>query len=179
MIGRPTLRAVIVTVALVAAWCGLWGSVSIANVLGGLAVSVVVLASGLGPGTDGGIRFAPLLQLTWLVLVDLAASTANVAWEVLTKTDHTEEAIVAVETPIGSRAHMLVLVVAITLTPGTAVVDAKGADEHGPGTLYLHLLHVDRREATAEHVRKLARLACAALPVPDADNTGQPRDVIR
>ena len=37
------------------------------------------------------------------------------------------------------------------------------------GTLYLHLLHSDRRESVTEHVRELAELACRALPTQPAD----------
>jgi hypothetical protein len=41
------------------------------------------------------------------------------------------------------------------------VVDA----DPDTGTLYLHLLHNDRRAATIEHVGQLTRLACDALPI--------------
>ena len=32
--------------------------------------------------------------------------------------------------------------------------------------IYLHILHAERAEATAEHVQELADLACCALPMP-------------
>lgn len=155
---RP--RPLIAIAALTLVWCGLWGEVTAANVAAGLVVALGVMALGVGTPGFGGIRAVPLARLLWLVAVDLAKSTISVAREILTPTDHTKEAIIAVDVGPESRDHLLLLIVAITLTPGTAVVDA----DRDTGILYLHLLHYDHRAATIEHVRKLSRLACAALP---------------
>jgi multicomponent Na+:H+ antiporter subunit E len=156
-----TPRRFLVVALLVAAWCALWGSVSVANVLSGTLVAV---AATLFAGVDreaGGLRIVPLLHFVWLVLVDLIVSTVHVAWEILTPTDHTDEAIIAVDTQIGARSHFLMLVVAITVTPGTAVIDS----DADTGRLYLHLLHAEKATEIEAHVRQLAELACRALPV--------------
>jgi multicomponent Na+:H+ antiporter subunit E len=158
-----TSRRLLTVALLVAAWCALWGSVSVANVLSGTFVAV---AATLFAGVDrnaGGLRIVPLLHFVWLVLVDLVVSTVHVAWEILTPTDHTDEAIVAVDTQLGSRSHFLMLVVAITVTPGTAVIDSDG----DTGRLYLHLLHAEKAPEIELHVRQLAELACRALPVSE------------
>ena len=156
-----TPRRLLTVALLVAAWCALWGSVSVANVLSGTFVAV---AATIFAGVDrnaGGLHIVPLLHFVWLVVVDLVVSTAHVAWEILTPTDHTDEAIIAVDTQIGSRAHFLMLVVAITVTPGTAVIDS----DADTGRLYLHLLHAEKPSEIEQHVRQLAELACRALPV--------------
>ena len=101
-----------------------------------------------------------------LVAVDLVVSTFTVAREILTPTDYTDEAIIAVPVPGETRSHLLMLIVAVTVTPGTAVVDT----DPDTGTLYLHLLHADRSEQTTAHVTELAQLACRALPVPSDHN---------
>ncbi len=157
-----TLRRFLTIIALALAWCGLWQSISFANVVGGIALGGAVTYSGLGTSGRGGIRLLPLARLFVLVTADLVASTVNVAVEIVTPQDRTEEGIIAVPVPGESRQHLLLLIVAITLTPGTAVVDA----DPDTGTLYLHLLHIDRSEATVEHVNRLAALACEALPLP-------------
>lgn len=162
-------RRLITIVLLVAAWCAMWRTVSIANVLSGTLLAVAVLAGGLGTPNRGSIRIVPLLRFGGLVALDLVLATVNVAKEVLTPTDYTEESIVAVHLPEESRRHLLLLVVAVTVTPGTAVVDT----DPDTGTLYLHLLHHDRKEETVEHVVKLAELACAALPVGDSPFTAE------
>ncbi len=147
--------------ALAAAWCGLWRELSLANLATGVVIAVAILVSGVAMNGRVGIRPRPLARLAGLVAIDLARSTVSVAHEILTPTDYTDEAIIAVEVP-GCRHHLLLLVVAITLTPGTAVVDT----DPGAETLYLHLLHNDRRDATVAHVEELARLAALALPSP-------------
>ena len=156
-----TPRRLATLALLVIAWCALWGSVSAANVLSGTVIAVAAtLFSGVDR-TTGGLRIVPLLYFVWLVAVDLDVSTASVAWEVLTPTDYTDEAIIAVDIDIGSRSHFLMLVVAITVTPGTAVIDS----DADTGRLYLHLLHAEKAPAIEQHVRRLAELACRALPV--------------
>ncbi len=166
------LRGLATVCALIASWVALWGAVSVANVASGAVVAIVISSLGFGPPGRGGIRPGPLFRFAGLVLIDLLKSTWSVAYEILTPTDHTDESIVAVAVPAESRSHLLLLVVAVTLTPGTAVVDT----DRDNATLYLHLLHHTRAESTAAHLLKLAELACRALPDQDraraADSTG-------
>ncbi len=158
------IRRIATVTTLVIAWCALWGNASVANVASGLVLAIGVVLLDIGPPGRGGVRLVPLARFFGLVFVDLVTSTFTVLWEVLTPTDRTEESIVAVPLPGETRAHLLLLVVAITVTPGTAVVDT----DPDTGTLYLHLLHDRRRAATVAHVERLAELACAALPVEPA-----------
>ena len=161
--GPFSRRRLLSTVMLALAWCALWGSISVANAASGLVVGFLASARLVGTDGTGGIRVKPLLHFGALVAIDLAQSTVSVAREILTPTDYTEEGIVAVDVPPGTRAHLLLLIVAVTVTPGTAVVDA----DPDTGRLYLHLLHLDRAEDTVEHVLELAELACRALPMND------------
>jgi multicomponent Na+:H+ antiporter subunit E len=108
----------------------------------------------------------PLVQFVWLVAVDLVVSTVQVAWEILTPTDYTDEAIIAVDTRIDARSHFLMLVVAITVTPGTAVVDA----DVDTGRFYLHVLHAEKAPEIVRHVQRLAELACRALPAESSSS---------
>ena len=157
-------RRLVTLALLVAAWCALWGGISVANVLAGVVVAIAVtLVAGVQPG-HGRIRMVPLLHFVWLVTLDLVSSMVSVAWEILTPTDYTDEAIIAVDTQVESRSHLLMLVVAITVTPGTAVVDT----DADTGRFYLHLLHADKADVIVAHVQRLADLACRASPV-DAD----------
>jgi multicomponent Na+:H+ antiporter subunit E len=156
-----TPRRLLTVALLVMAWCALWGSVSVANILSGTLVAVAATVFSGVDRNAGGLRIVPLLHFVWLVGVDLVVSTAHVAWEILTPTDYTDEAIIAVDTNVESRSHFLLLVVAITVTPGTAVIDSDG----DTGRLYLHLLHAEKAPEIEQHVRHLAELACRALPV--------------
>ena len=163
ILGPFTTRRIITVALLAVGWCALWGSVSVANAASGVIVGF--LASSRLVGTDGfgGVRLGPLVHFGALVAIDLAQSTVSVAREILTPTDYTDEGIVAVDVPVDTRSHLLLVIGAVTVTPGTAVVDA----DPDRGRLYLHLLHLSRVDATVEHVIELAELACRALPVPD------------
>lgn len=158
--GFPPRRIVMIG-ALTAAWCVLWGGLSAANLLSGALSALVVTATGLGGALPGGIRPVPLARLTWVVFVDLVRSTIEVAFEILTLKDDTSESVVAVSVPPEARRHMLFYTAAITLTPGTVVVDT----DVDTGTLYIHLLHDTDVAATFAHVARLAELACLAFPL--------------
>ena len=67
---------------------------------------------------------------------------------------------IAVDLPPSSVRHHLLIVVAVTLTPGTAVVET----DPRSGTVYVHLLHVDGRAAVTRHIEELAAVADRALP---------------
>ncbi len=153
-------RRLVVIAALVAAWCALWGEATLANIASGAALATLVSGRVTGNASRGRIGLGPLLRFGALVAADLVMATIGVAREILTPTDRTDEAIIAVPVPTDSRSHLLLLVIAVTLTPGTAVVDV---DADG-GTLYLHLLPGERRAATTAHVTRLAELAGHALP---------------
>ncbi len=155
-----TIRRLITLGGLTAAWCALWGSPSWANVLSGLVVAAIAMLFGSAASFGGGVRIVPLMHLIWLVVVDMIGSTVTVVREVLTPTDYTDEAIIALELPPGGEGHLLLLFVAITVTPGTAVIAA----ESDSSVLYLHVLHADRRDAVEAHVRQLADVASRALP---------------
>jgi len=163
-------RQIATLLLLVAAWCLLWRDISTANLISGAVLSWFVLWMGFGTQVRSGVRPVALVRLIALVVADLAASTVSVAREVLTPTDYTKEAVIGCQPPEGTERHWLLLVVAITLTPGTAVVDA----DPSTGTLYLHLLHADRADDTIAHVDRLATLAREAFPAPstDTDNSG-------
>jgi len=158
LVKRLSTRRAATVVALVLAWCALWGEITIANLLAGLFVSCAVMASGVGTANGGSFRLVPLIRLAGIIAVDLVVSTIGVAQEIIIPADQTNEAIIAVTVGREARKHFLLLVVAITVTPGTAVVDA----DPDTGTLYLHLLHAERRDAVADHVRQLDDCISAA-----------------
>ncbi len=163
-----TPRRLVIVATLTATWCGLWRDVSVANILAGALLTIAIIASGLGTTGRGGIRLIPLLKFTWLVLVDLTRSTSKVALDTITP-DSTKESIVAIEVGKAARHHHLLMIVAITISPGTAVVDA----DPQSGTLYVHILYRRWTESTIEHIQKLAQLAVEALPVDSDSSEGQ------
>ncbi|MEM7093391.1 MAG: Na+/H+ antiporter subunit E [Actinomycetota bacterium] len=157
---RPGMRTFLGFIALVLGWCGLWRDFSVANVLGGALVAALVLVLDVSPPGAGKVKVIPLMRFLGVVAADLVKSTIGVAAEILTVTDNTEEAIIEVTTPLHARHHLLLLVIAVTVTPGTAVVDA----DPDTGTLYLHILHYDQAAGVRRHIAQLVELADQALP---------------
>lgn len=159
---------------LVGVWCALWGEVTAANVLSGLVIVALITMSRSGPGGRGELRLLPLARFLGLAFIDLVESTVTVARQVVTPGRPTDEAVVAVSVPPLSKTHLLMLTVAVTVTPGTAVVDT----DPDTGTLYLHTLDHRRTEATSRHVERLAELAREALPPANHNGrSSQPKAV--
>lgn len=154
---KPNLRLLGMSAAIVLAWTSLWRDISWANLMSGLAIVALLLVTGLLKPTPMPLRIVPFANFIFLVVGDLLKSTWAVVYEVLTPTDYTEEGIIAVDVPPGSCDSFLMLTVAITITPGTAVVDVDRERE----ILYLHLLHLDGRDEVEAHVLELAELALA------------------
>ena len=169
--GSPLLHRIAlqapIWLVVVGLWVTLWGSWTIANVLGG-AVVATGLALLFHPGRRerlGRLRPVALARFTWYVLVSLVRSTATVAWEVLTPTDHSRPGILAVHLPSATPVVLTAVTMAIGLTPGTLVVDVG----HPPTILYVHVLHLRDPAAVRRDIARLEALALAAFGPSDAE----------
>lgn len=134
MTRRRTSAAMVAWLTLV--WVGLWGSVTAANVLGGLAVAVGLLVL-LRPGhADARAVLDPvaLLRFGARFVVDLLVSSLQVARLVLQPRIALRQGVVAVRVPDASDALLTVLADAISLTPGTLTIDV----DRGSSTLFVH-----------------------------------------
>ena len=150
-------------VGLVVIWCALWGSFSAANILGGVGVAAGLWLFGMGRSARGRVRLVPLVKLIGLVVVDLIQSTVNVARSVV-RPESIDERLVVVELPDEAYDHLLLVVTAVTLTPGTAVVDKLD----GPCRLRLHLLDGSDAEQVEAHVQQLVALTNDAFGPHDS-----------
>lgn len=155
---------------LTAVWVGLWGSVTVANVLGGVVVSLaLVLLLRLAPASGPAVVAPlPLLRFAVRFLLDLVVSSLQVVRLVLGRRIALRPAIVQVQVPGASDTLLTVLADAISLTPGTLTVDV----EPGTGTLYVHVLDVGHGSHALDRVRAdlqdQARAAVLAFGSADA-----------
>lgn len=160
MTGPVPITKVCSVALLTAVWCALWGEATVANVVSGVILASVLVVIGTLKTSSRTVRPLLLARFIGLVAVDLAKSTITVAGEVLTPADHTREAIIVVDPRPDPVEHRLLMVVAVTITPGTGVVDI----DPDTGEIYLHLLHAHKSDDVTAHVQQLNRLANAALP---------------
>ncbi|MGA9277745.1 Na+/H+ antiporter subunit E [Ilumatobacter sp.] len=177
---RQALRIPAIMLWLTILWVFLWGEVSWANVLGGIAVATaVVLFARLEKASLRPTHFHPgwavfyAISLLWQLLL----SNIRLAVEILTPSDGTHTAIIAVPIRGGSEAVINLVANSITLTPGTMTVDvwAHERDEldiDGDGiidemtagaTLYVHCIYGQDVEAVRHQVLRLEELALRAF----------------
>lgn len=146
-------------------WLLLWGDVSVANVLSGLAVSVAILVLARLPRVvtrgDDTARVHPLWTLWFIgyVFVKLVESTFLLAWEILTPTNDINTGVVAVPLRTESRIAMMVTANVITLTPGTMTIDAVGS----PTVLYVNVLHLADIDEVRRDLLKIEELSVRAF----------------
>jgi multicomponent Na+:H+ antiporter subunit E len=141
-------------------WVLLWGDVSAANVISGLAVAVGVMAL-VGGARASRVIFRPLpaVHFAAYFCFKLAEATAILAREVVTPQNNLRRGIVAV--PLSGCSDRLATLIAnaISLTPGTLTLEL----QPDPTTLYVHVLHLHDPDAVRRDIHRLEVLAVRAF----------------
>ena len=147
---------------LLAVWCALWGSITVANVLSGLAVvGLVALAfSDVGPRPAAAVQVGDLLRLVWWFVKALLASTLEVAWAVV-RSEPVKPAVIAFTMRDCSDAVVTLVGDMITLTPGTLTLDIRSDGKDS--VLYVHCLDLDDEDVIRADLDELAELAIRAF----------------
>lgn len=162
---RVTVGAVIWLTTL---WVLLWNDLSVANVMSGVGLAVVVLASSslasavrVGSDDDDRPRISPLhlAYFVGFVVVQLARSNLFLAWEIMTRKNTVRTGIIAVPMRTSSELAMLVMANVITLTPGTVTIEAK----RSPAVLYVNVLHLSDVERVRVDLRRLEGVCVRAF----------------
>jgi multicomponent Na+:H+ antiporter subunit E len=152
------------TLWLVAVWVALWGNLSVANVIGGLAVALAVqlVFPGAGPGKARRVRPWALLHLVAYFAWQLVKANAMLAWEVMTPGRRLASGVIGVRLRTDSDAITTLVANAISLTPGTLTLTVR---PDGPGCrmLYAHVLHSSDVEAVRANLVRLETLALRAF----------------
>lgn len=149
---------------LTAVWVGLWGDLSIANVLSGLALGVVVSLVFPMPPVKMRLRIRPL-RLAWLVahfLYDVVVASAQVAAKTVAPRGTLRNSVVAVNLRTPSDFVLTVVAEMSSLIPGSIVVEAR----RNTHTLYLHVLDTpdsDAVERARERTYALERRVVMAI----------------
>lgn len=149
---------------LVLVWVALWGEVTVANLLSGLAVATVLIAAfpTAGPRAGLPVRVLPALHFLGYFLVKLVEANLMVAWEVVTPRNRINEGIVRVPLRQPSDALTTLVANAVTLTPGTLTVEVERT-AGGVCALYVHVLHLRTVEAVRRDILTLEYLAVRAF----------------
>ncbi|RLK23913.1 multisubunit sodium/proton antiporter MrpE subunit [Micromonospora sp. M71_S20] len=164
---RRRNRIVAVT-GLTSVWVLLWGTLSWANLISGLVLSVVLLAVfPLPPVTFAGrIRPVPLARFWVRFLRDLVVASAQIAWLAMRIGHPPLSAIIAVPLRVNTDLNLTLTAEALSLVPGSLIIEA----DRTTGTLYVHVIGVRSREEVErfrQGVLDLEARIVAAIGSPD------------
>lgn len=151
-------------------WVGLWGSVTPANVLGGLLLGGVLLKALPVREPPARDRVSPLglLRFLGVFLLALVQSSLQVTVLVLRRRGVLHPAVIAV--PVSGAGDRLLTLVAnsISLTPGTLTLEI----DRDRRLVYVHVLDVGEGAsglpAVQRSIVRLDRAAAQALPSAEA-----------
>lgn len=152
-------------VTMTAIWVVLWSELSVANVIGGVAVATVI-ALYFDTWRDGALVIRPWRAAVFLgfFAYKLVESTLVVARTVLAPRHRVRTGIIAVPLRGCSDAVATIVADSITLTPGTLTLEV----QRDPLVLYVHALDTRDVDAVARDVRRLEVLAVRAFGDDDA-----------
>ena len=172
--------------ALSAIWVLLWGDLSWANVLSGIAIGVVVVILFPLPriATRGTLRLGPFLALVRQFVVSVFTASFQVAWMALRPARQPRGGIVGVKLRNPDDVFLTVTAEITSLVPGSVVVEA----HRRTGMLYMHVLDLQgsggpeavRRSTLDLEARVLRAFATdAVLERLGLDKPGPSRRTIR
>ncbi|MEO6989780.1 MAG: Na+/H+ antiporter subunit E [Aquihabitans sp.] len=149
-------------ILLLAIWLLLWGSLTVANVVSGIAVVLVVVA--ILPDARIWQRPPPMRPVATArfglrIAVDLFKANWVVTREILTPASSINTGVVAVPVPHCSDGVLTLVANVLALTPGTMPLEVTRT----PPVIYVHILHLHDLEAVRHDVRTLSDLAIRAF----------------
>jgi multicomponent Na+:H+ antiporter subunit E len=148
---------------LVVIWVLAWGSLSVANVLSGLAVAGVMLW--LAPDTFPGVRrpasvrVGAVVRFVAYVAAQVIVSNLALSRVVLARRSRIRTGVMAVPLPELSDGLLTLVVNVMALSPGTIPLQLT----REPRVLYVHVLQMDDIEASRRQVERLVDLAWRAF----------------
>lgn len=140
-------------VFIVAIWNLLWGNFSIANVLSGLLIAVLVLAVFPLPPVHFTGRPRPLGILTTAArfVSDLVAASVQVAWLAVRPGPPPRSAVIKVDLYSDSDLYLTLTAEFVSLVPGSVVIEVRRATS----TLFVHIIDVDDMDDIAAARRRV------------------------
>ena len=156
---------------LVVLWVAFWHDLSVANVMSGLLVGILVMVSaGVVMPPDDDVRHRarvrPIATAFFVVYVAYKLVLANLylAWEIVTPRNKIVVGVVAV--PMRTESSLVANAVAnvITLTPGSITIESLGS----PPVLYVNVMHLHDVEGVRRDLLRIEELAVRAFGSPAA-----------
>ena len=150
-------------------WVALWGDLSVANVVSGLLIGLVVLGVSRQPrlirrGTDDNPRVSPFAMAYFglYVLYKLGQANLILAWEIIRPRSRVLTSVVEVRLRTDNELVRNVVANVITLTPGTITFEVRAE----PPALYVNVFRLDDIDRVRGDVLRIEELAVKAFGSP-------------
>lgn len=164
---------VLVWLALV--WIALWGHITVANILGGLAVGAVVMLVMPLPGVpvQGWVRPLALLKLIGVSLYYAAESSLQVSWFSVRPGPPPIAGVLRVYFSFKSDLVLVLCVNLLNLIPGTVVLEI----DRERCVVYVHVIDVGSEEAVDKFYRTSRQLERLLIETFQRPVTEKPSEV--
>lgn len=153
---RGRLRQLGILLWLTTVWVALWGNVSIANIAGGLAVSLLIMLLLPLPRVpvEGRIHLWSLAQLIGLAIWYAAQSSLQLAWLAIRPSPPPVTGVLRYHLNFKSDLVLTLCVDIINLIPGTMVLEI----DQPRRIAYIHVLDVGSEKAVNRFYTTIAQL---------------------
>jgi len=152
---------------LIALWVMLWGSLTLANLAGGIIVALLVTTF-VGRTRSDPIRLRPWSGIRFLaVSIQLLVASTLDTIAAIVRPSTVRSAVIAVSMLTDDDVVVTAVANVVTLTPGTVTVAVTDA----PVSLFIHVLRFSDRAAVERDVRRLELAAARAVGVDLRDRS--------
>ena len=153
-------------------WVLLWGNLSAANVLSGLAVAVfiTVLLPLPAVAVQGRVHLLSLLRLVLMVCWYLVLSSAQVAWLAIRPGPPPRSAVLRARLAVKSDLVLALLVHTLNLIPGTIVLEI----DRDRRLIYVHVLDIGSTESIDRFHRETAQMEKLLVAAFERDTDWRP-----
>ncbi len=153
-------------------WVLLWGKASPANIIGGLAVAIVItVLLPLPPvPVEGKVHLLSLLRLMVVVAYELVQSSLQVAWLAIKPGPPPRSAVLRARLAIKSDLVLALAVNIITLIPGSMVLEI----DQERRLIYVHVIDVGNEKTVARFYRQVAQMERLLVAAFERDADWQP-----
>ncbi len=159
---------------LIGVWLLLWGTVSVANIVSGLAVALLITVLLPLPAVpvEGRVHPVSLLRLIVVVGSYLVVSSVQVAWLAVKPGPPPLSAVLRAHLAIKSDLVLALAVNTINLIPGSIVLEI----DRGRRLIYVHVIDVGSERAVERFYRQISRMERLLVAAFERDPEWRPSD---
>ncbi|HET8617169.1 MAG TPA: Na+/H+ antiporter subunit E [Actinomycetales bacterium] len=152
-------------------WVLLWGNVSVANVVAGFLLSLLIVVVFPLPPLTVGVRVRPLrlLRLVVRFAYDVIRASLHVSWLAFRPQRPPRSSVVTTQLTTRNQLFQTIVGEMLSLVPGSLVVDIDGE----AGLISLHVLDVGTPAQAAQHRADVLALEQRVLAALAADPLGR------